>query len=300
MSAHRRRRRVPGPLRTAVAGILVLSALSCATGGRTRAPVLPLDPQALAARRPLLEPFRAELGGRVKAGKEKGRFKAGLGAIPPGFRLDIFHPISGTTLMSMGVQNGVLQAVWPAEGECLKASSSADLMERLLGVPVPAEDFLLMLSGHLYRDGEVEFLSIRHPPMAVAVEGAQPPGAGDRLIVMAVNPATGARWEGELLAQRQGRALRGRREDSAGGEVLLEYPRWQPLKEDGSGGFPGRVEVRVPARNLKLEVEIRQMVRGGPSAADLLPTLPAGCRLLTPDTLPSLLPLGATLDEADR
>jgi len=288
-----------GVLRTVLAAVLLLGAISCATGGRTRAPALPLNPQALAARRPLLQPFRAELGGRVRAGGEKGRFKAGLGAIPPDFRLDVFHPVSGSTLMSVGVHEGVLHAVWPAEGECLKGSSSAEMMDRLLGVPVPPEDFLQMLSGHLFRDGEVEFLSIRHPPMAVAVEGAPPPGEGDRLIVTAVNPASGVRWEGELLSQRQGRALRGRREDRAGGEVFLEYPRWQPTKDDGSGGYPGRVEFRVPDRKLKLEVDIKQLVWGGPSLSALLPALPDGCRLLTPQTLPGLLPLGAAPDEAE-
>lgn len=288
-----------GVLCAVLAGTLLLGAVSCATGGRTRPPALPLNPQALAARRPPLEPFRAELGGRVRAGGEKGRFKAGLGAMPPDFRLDVFHPISGSTLMAVGVQDGVLHAVWPAEGQCLKAPSSADMMERLLGVPVPPEDFLLMLSGHLFRDGEVEYLSIRHPPMAVAVEGAPPPGEGDRLIITALNPASGIRWEGELLSQRQGRALRGHREDPAGGEIFLEYPRWQPLREDGSGGFPGRVELRVPARSLKLEVEIKQLSRGGPSLPALLPALPAGCRMLTPETLPALLPLGAAPDEAE-
>jgi hypothetical protein len=234
----------------------------------------------------------------VRAGGEKGRFRAGLGAIPPDFRLDVFHPVSGTTLMSMGIHDGLLQVVWPAQGDCLQAPASADLMERLLGVPVPPEEFLPLLSAHLYRDGAVKFLSIRHPPMAVAVEGAPPPGAGDRLIVTAVDPATGVHWEAELLGERQGRALRGRREDPAGGEILLDYPRWRPGAPDGPPGFPGRVEIRVPGRNLRLQVEIRDLVRGGPPAETLLPALPAGCRALTPETLPRLLPLGAAADES--
>lgn len=296
MRGHRRGP-APGALHAAVAVVLVISALSCAAGGSARQPVLPLDPQALAARRPPLEPFRAELGGRVRAGGEKGRFRAGLGAIPPDFRLDVFHPVSGTTLMSMGILDGLLQVVWPSQGECLQAPASADMMARLLGIPVSPAEFLPLLSAHLYRDGEIEFLSIRHPPMAVAVEGAPPPGAGDRLIITAIDPATGVRWEGELLGERQGRALRGRREDPAGSEILLDYPRWRQGDPDGPAGFPGRVEVRVPAGNLRLQIEIRSLARGGPARESLLPVLPEGCRVLTPETLPRLLPLGAAPEE---
>jgi hypothetical protein len=200
--------------------------------------------------------------------------------------------------MSMGIRDGLLQVVWPSQGDCLKAPASADLMARLLGVPVHPEEFLFLLSAHLYRDGEVELVSIRHPPMAVAVEGAPPPGADDRLIVTALDPLTGVRWEAELLAERQGRALRGRREDPAGGEILLDYPRWRRGEPGGAPGFPGRVEIRVPARNLLLQVEIRSLAQGGPPPESLLPELPEGCRLLTAATLPRLLPLGATPDVA--
>jgi hypothetical protein len=287
-----------GSLSRLGAGILLLGAAACASGGRALPPDLPLNPQALAARRPPLGSFRAELAGRVRSDGKKGRFKAGLGAIPPDFRLDVFHPVSGSTLMSMGVQGDRLHVVWPAEGDCLQSSSSAEVMAELLGVPVPPEQFLHLLSAHLYQDGDVEFLSIRHPPMAVAVEGAPPPGAGDRLIITAVEPDTGVRFEGELLAERQGRALRGRREDPAGNLVLLDYPVWREQGADGQPAFPGRVEVKVPARNLRLEVEIRGLVAGGPAPEHMLPVLPDGCRLVTIKTLPRALPLGAALDDA--
>ncbi|MCZ6600587.1 MAG: hypothetical protein O7A07_07075 [Acidobacteria bacterium] len=280
-----------------LAGVLLLSG-GCAGAGRIRTPALPVDAVALAARRPPLTAFRVELQGRVRRGKEKGRFRAGLGALPPDFRLDIFHPLSGATLMSLGVLEGHLNVVWPARGECLSTAATPGLMERLVGLPIPPEDLLPLLTGHVYRDSRVEILSLRHPPMEVAAGEGPAPGAADRLLVRAVD-ALGVIWEAELLSERQGMALRARRLDAAGTDLLVEYPLWREQPPEVGPGFPGRVKFSVPARNLRLDLEVRDRVGTGPPRASLLPVLPADCRLLTPDLLPQILPMGAIPEPGD-
>lgn len=275
---------------------LLLVAAGCASATRVPQPALPRDVTALAARRPLLLPFRAELGGRVRAEGTRGRFKAGLGAQPPDFRLDVFHPVTGTTLLALGVRQEMLHASWPESGECLAAPASPDLMERLLGLRIPPDELLPMLSGHLYDDRTVEILSLRHPPLAVAAGEGPVPGAGDRLLVQARQPVSGTLWEGELMAQRQGLALRGVRRDGEGIEIFLEYPRWRGARQD-EPAFPGRVEVRVPAQNMRLDLEVKAIAKGGPPMGSLLPPLPAGCHAVTPESLPRHLPLGAAPDD---
>ncbi len=275
--------------------VLLLSAGCAGAGRRPRLPALPRDAVALAARRAPLMPFRADIKGRVRSGKEKGRFRAGLGALPPDFRLDIFHPLSGATLMSLGVREGRLHVVWPARGECLSAAATPALMERLLGLPIPPEDLLPLLTGHVYRDDRVEILSLRHPPMEMAAGEGPAPGAGDRLLVRAVDPL-GVIWEAELLSERHGMALRGRRLDPAGTDLLVEYPDWREQPPESGPGFPGRVKFSVPARNLRLDLEVRDRVGTGPPRGSLLPALPEDCRMLTPDLLPQILPMGAIPD----
>jgi hypothetical protein len=128
--------------------------------------------------------------------------------------------------------------------------------------------------------------------MEVAAGDGPAPGAGDRLLVRAQDPL-GVIWEAELLAERQGMALRGRRLDGTGMDLMVEYPVWRRQPPESGPGFPGRVKFRVPARNLHLDIEVRDRAETGPPSASLLPALPADCRLLTPDLLPQILPMGA-------
>lgn len=274
-----------------VAVVLLMSA-GCAGASRTRVPALPLDAVALAARRAPLTPFRAELQGRVRSGKEKGRFRAGLAALPPDFRLDIFHPLSGATLMSMGVGEGRLQVVWPASGECLSAAATPDLMERLVGLPIPPEELLPLLTGYVYLDARVELLSARHPPMQVAAGDGPAPGAEDRVLIQAVDPQ-GVTWEAELLSQRHGLALRGSRRDATGVELLVEYPVWREQPPEQGPGYPGRVKFSVPSRQFRLDLEVRDRVGVGPPRASLLPPLPPDCHRLAPEQIQQILPMGA-------
>lgn len=278
-----------------LAAVLLVS-VGCAGAGRARFPVLPMEAGALAARRPPLQAFRAEVKGRVRSAGEKGRFRAGLGALPPDFRLDVFHPLSGATLMSLGVSEGRLAAVWPSRDECLAADATTGLMEQLVGLPIPPEDLLPLLSGHVYGDAGVEILSLRHPPMEVSAGAGPAPAALDRLMVQAADLTTGVTWEAELLSARQGMALRGRRVDRAGVDLEVEYPEWREPLAAGTAGFPARVKLNVPARSLRLDLEMRDWAEGGPPRESLLPALPPGCRMVTPDMLPGLLPLGAVPD----
>ncbi len=248
------------------------------------APPLPSHEAGLAARRPPLMPFRAALTGKVRAAGEKGRFDAGLGALPPDFRLDIFPPLGGGTVVSVGVAGGRLRAVWPRRNECLEAAASADLLGRLLGVDVTPGELLPLLTGHLYRDGVARVESLRYPPLAVAAGEGPAPTARDRLLVAAVDGETGARYSGELEAARDGLALRGRRQGTDGAEVAVEYPRWVPGAADRPA-HPGEVRLRVPGRNLSLDLKVKDWAGGGPPPEALLPGPPPGCIWLDPEAL---------------
>lgn len=254
---------------------------SCATRGPVPTP-LPESREALQARRPTTEPFRAAVQGRVRSGKRKGRFRAGLGVQPPGLRLDVFHPASGATLLSLGISEGRLRAVWPQEGACLDEPASGEALGWLLGFRVEPSELLPLLTGHVYRDQTFRFDSARYPPLAVAVDGGPPPPSSrDRLLVSGVDEVSGASYEAELSADRDGLALRGRRRDSGGDEVVVEYPRWNAGAREGSG-YPALIRLRVPARKLSVELKIKERAAGGPPQSVLLPALPSGCRTVRP------------------
>jgi hypothetical protein len=267
------------------AAVLALAAAwltaSCATRGPAPTP-LPDAPDALQARRPSPEPFRAAIEGRVRSGKRKGRFRAGLGAQPPGLRLDVFHPASGATLLSVGVTEERLRAVWPQEGACLDEPASREALGWLLGFRVEPSELLPLLTGHLYRDQSFRPDSVTYPPLAVAVEGGPPPPSSrDRLLVSGVDVVSGAAYEAELSADRDGLALRGRRVDSGGDEVVVEYPRWN-AGAPGGAGYPRVIQLRAPARKLSVDLKIKERAAGGPPQSVLLPALPSGCRTVRP------------------
>ncbi len=271
----------------------MLLAPACAPVTSLKPLPLPDDARLLAARRPAVPHFRAELTGKVRSAAGRGRFRAGLGASAAGYRLDIFHPVSGSTLLTIGVRSGTVRAVWPADGVCLEAPSSASVMETLVGMPVEPEELLPMFSGHLYRDTAVEILALQYPPMAVAAGEGPVPGGTDRVLVRAAPPSGHYVWDAELLAERDGLALRGTRSDAEGREVRLEYPRWLAAGPAGEPPFPARTEVRVPDRKLRLQLELRDLAPGGPGDGLLLPPLPAGCRLLPPGQVPQTLVFNA-------
>ena len=92
---------------------------------------------------------------------------------------------------------------------------------------------------------------------------------------------SGAAYEAELSADRDGLALRGRRVDSGGDEVVVEYPRWIAGGPDGAG-YPPVIRLRAPARKLWVELKIKERAAGGPPQSALLPALPSGCRTVRP------------------
>jgi hypothetical protein len=218
----------------------------------------------------------------VRSGKKKGRFSAGLGVQPPGLRLDVFHPASGATLLSVGIAEGRLRAVWPQEGACLDEPASGEALGWLLGFRVEPAELLPLLTGHLYRDGTFRIDSSRYPPLAVAADGGPPPPSSrDRLLVSGVDGVSGAAYEAELSAHRDGLALRGRRVDSGGGQIIVEYPRWQ-AGAPGGAGYPAVVKLRAPARKLTVDLKVKERAAGGPPESVLLPPVPSGCRIVRP------------------
>jgi hypothetical protein len=172
--------------------------------------------------------------------------------------------------------------VWPQEGACLEEPASGDVLDWLLGFRVEPLELLPLLTGHLYRDATFLPESLRYPPLAVAVDGGPPPPSDrDRLLISGVDAASGAVYEGELSAERDGLAIRGRRREPGGDEVIVEYPRWTAGSPDGRG-FPALIRLRAPARKFWLELKIKERARGGPPADVLLPSLPPGCRTVRP------------------
>jgi len=256
---------------------IVLLTLLLATGrcGVRRAPSRPLPVTAvdLAARRPPLAPFRAALSGRVRAPGAKGRFAVGLGAQPPDFRIDVFHPVTRATVFSIGVAGGDLRAVWPTEGECLEARATARLMGELLGLEVKPEDLLPLFTGHVY-----PARGVKVTPRAAATIGA---GERGRMIVDVVALSGEVSWLASLVGGRDGLAVEGRRRGSDGGEIRVAYPRWVGRQAgEGSAGHPGTIRLTVPARELQLHLQVREWAAGGPSQEALLPTFPRDCTLL--------------------
>ncbi|MFQ5669561.1 MAG: hypothetical protein ACE5HD_03450 [Acidobacteriota bacterium] len=260
------------------AWLVVMSLPSCAV---RRPPALPLpgSAPALAERRPPVQSFRALVKGIVRARGHKVRFMAGLGALPPGFRLDLFHPGSRLTLLSLGVNGEHLRAVWPQAGECLDEKPTAGWLRRLVGLHVAPAELLPLLSGNLYRDETIQITSLRPAPLAVSFAGEPVPAGRDRMFVEGRDWQSGARYEAELLAERDGRALQGRRIDADGSEIRVEYPGWVQAA-DPSFSHPSRVRLQAGEDRLRLQLEIQEWAPGGPPPALLLPALPEGCRML--------------------
>ncbi|MFQ5767626.1 MAG: hypothetical protein ACE5ID_06545, partial [Acidobacteriota bacterium] len=174
--------------RTIMVPLLVLLLGGC-VAGRQRAPGFHSRPEGETAWRPPLRPFRADLRGRFRGPGGRARFRAGLGARPPDFRLDLFHPVSHQTLLSLGVVKGRLRAVWPAEGICLEAEGSPEIMEDLLAVRIHPEDLLPLLSGHFYRDEKIQILKYQTTDGSwQTVHGSVPHGR--RVRVEGLDPAT--------------------------------------------------------------------------------------------------------------
>ncbi len=170
--------------------------------------------------------------------------------------------------------------VWPQEGACLDEPATADVLGWLLGFPVEPLELLPLLTGHLYRDQSFRPGTLRYPPLAVAVEGGPPPPSSrDRLLVSGVDVVSGAAYEAELAAEREGLALRGRRRDSGGDEVVVEYPRWN-VGGPGGAGYPELIRLKAPARRLLVELKIKERATGGPPQSVVLPPLPPGCRVV--------------------
>ena len=262
--------RRPARWPVATSAALVATLLAVGSCGPRRAPSRPLPATAaeLASLRPPPAPFRAALRGRVRGPGGKGRFGAGLGAVPPDFRIDLFHPISRTTLFSLGIVEGVLRAVWPASTECLEARATSRLMDDLLGLELDPEDLLPLLTGHVYPDAGVEVT----PRVATA--------GGSRVAVDAVATVGEVSWSASLAAGRGGLAVEGRRQGRDGEEIRVEYPRWVAAGAGGGAGLPRTVRLSVPSRGLQFRLEVREWAAGGPPREALLPTFPPDCVLL--------------------
>jgi hypothetical protein len=286
--------RRPPPARTERGGsrapalvLLALAALPACAVRRAPAPPLSPAPEALAARRPPARPFRAAISGRIQLGGRHGRFTAGFGARPPDLRLDLFHPVGGGTVLSLGTSGGRLRAVWPGSGECLEADATADMMRLLVGFRIEPRELVDIMLGRLPGDDALPAAGIRFTPLAVAPGETPPPAGRDRLRIESTDRATGAQISAELLAAREGAALRGERLDADGTELLIDYPRWNGLD---SPGHPARVILRVPQRDLKLQLNVQEWSGEGPEPGALLPSIPPGCRMLTAGELAAMGP----------
>ena len=245
-----------------LAGITLL--ISCAPRRPALPPLESDGPGLLEASRPPLAPFRASLHGRLRGKGKRARFRAGLGALPPDFRLDLFHPVSGATLFSLGVEGGRLRAVWTDARECLESEATPGLMGRFLGLEVAPGEFLPLISGHVFPMENTSVISRRRRPAAPAD------------LQIEVVSAAGSTYWAELAADRDGLAVRGRRVDPGGGEIAVEYPGWSPASAQGQG-HPTSIRLRMPARKLRLYLEVREWSAGGPDRAALLPAFPPGC-----------------------
>ena len=268
----------PVTIATTLASVLLV-AVAC---GPRRGPVPPLPRTAgvLVAQRLPAGPFRAALRGRVRSPGGRVRFAAGLGALPPDFRIDLFHPAGGATLFSLGVAGGRLRALWPEEGECLEAEATARLMGRLLGLQVEPDELLPLLTGHVYPDGKVTVTPRVRPGSA----GPAGDRGGDRIVVDATSTATGVSWTARLARNRGGLALDGRRQAPDGETIQVAYPHWVDTTAGGVG-HPRTVRLRLPSRRFRLDLEVREWAAGGPPRAALLPLLPPGCVRLSESDL---------------
>ncbi|MFQ5719093.1 MAG: hypothetical protein ACE5IK_06060 [Acidobacteriota bacterium] len=213
-------------------------------------------------------PFRAALQGRIRGSAGRARFAVGLGAVPPDLRVDLFHPVSGETILSVGVDGNALRAVWPGSAECFEGRPSTEVMGWILGIAVPPAELLALLDGSIVPAGSAEVVARR------------PLTGGQQVRIDLAAPGDGTRWRAVVDRRRRGGAREGVRYGNDGVEIRVSYPRWS-AGTAGFAGHPEAIRLRVQRPRLRLDLDVREWAAGGPPRAALLPRLPAGCSQLT-------------------
>lgn len=210
-----------------------------------------------------LETLTAEIALSGRAAGERirsGRLHAGFAA-PESMRLEALAPF-GPPVFILGAQNGESTLFFPRDNRVLPATPVADVLERLTGLNLGADDLRLVLSGCLV--GEA-------------------------------NPSDGRSWPDswKAVTLAPGRVAYLRQVDGAWVVVAADYDTWRVDYADHLNGWPRTVRVRgAEGADVDLIARLSQLqVNVDLPASAFEVDVPAAARRLTLDDLRSVAPL---------
>lgn len=262
-----------GPVAAAGAAALCVAGMACA-GGRSLETTATSPPPGSV---PSARGYRALLRGQWEGQEGKGRFRMAVSIVPPDrLRLEFFGPMGGPRLVLAAAAESMV-VLRPADRSFERSNTTSSALDRLLGMPVGAADFVALLQGTPMCPAGTARVDVKTRPAATFgrtvawYEVTCPPGD--------------FRYEARC-AERGGTLLGATVREGISGAIILEVEYGDYEKGLGPR-WPRQIRVRLPRRGASVTLAAVE----GPWSGDIpetifTPEIPEGFQEKTIDPTP--------------
>ncbi len=229
--------------------------MACAGGRSLETTATPPSPDSV----PSARGYRALLRGQWEGRDGKGRFRMAVSIVPPDrLRLEFFGPVGGPRLV-LAAAAETMVVLRPGDRSFERSSATPSALDRLLGMPVGAAEFVALLQG-----------TPMCPPGTARVDVKTRPAAtfGRTVAWYEVTcPPGDIRYEARC-AERGGTLLGATVREGISGAIILEVEYGDYEKGLGPR-WPRQIRVRLPRRGASVTLAAVE----GPWSAEIPETI---------------------------